>query len=177
MIVAHGAPHDGPRVVLAESSSAAKMSAANRSVAPVGDLRPRHVWIPMGTVEHPATAARRAVRDHCAGRVPEPVIDDLRIVVTELVANVLEHGGGTEGLSLELTIRAGEVDVQVVGHGDRRLVPPLGDWHLPPATQRHGRGLALVRRLSRWVTVDGDDPVRDRAGWIAITASLPLPTA
>ena len=165
------APPHGPRLTADWSQSAGE----ERPIAHPDDVRPRHVLIPIGTVQHPATLARRAVRDHCSERVPAAVVDDLSIIVSELVANVLEHGGGSEGMSLELTIRDTEVDVHVIGHGDRRAVPPLGEWHLPPAAQRTGRGLALVRRLSRWVTIDGDEPVRDHRGWISITASLRLP--
>lgn len=197
------APHDRPRLVLSERPPAAgwhddqatldqatsdtvtSNTVTSDTAPPVAttsdvdlvattDTRPRHVRLPMGTSHHPVKVARRAVRGHCVGRVPDAVIDDLLIVVSELVANVLEHGGGSNGLTLELTIRATEVDIQVIGHGDRRHLPPSGDWRLPPPTQRTGRGLALVRRLARWVTVDGDDPVREQDGWIAITAALPI---
>lgn len=106
--------------------------------------------------------------------MPDDLIEDLRLVVSELVANVLEHGGGPDGLTLDLTIRERDVDVHVVGHGDRRGLPPREEWCIPPATQCSGRGLALVRRLARWVAVDGDDAVRERDGWIAVTASLPF---
>jgi anti-sigma regulatory factor (Ser/Thr protein kinase) len=147
----------------------------------VGDAtcegRPRHVRIELAGFARPVAAARRTVTDHCNDRVPAHVIDDLRIIVSELVSNVLEHGDGSRGLTLELTVRAREVDVQVTGIGDRRQVPPSSEWRLPPPLQRSGRGLALVRRLSPWVTVDGDDAVRDRGGWIAILASLPIPAA
>jgi anti-sigma regulatory factor (Ser/Thr protein kinase) len=128
----------------------------------------------MASFDLPGAEARRAVTEHCRDRVPDDVIADLRLVVSELVANVLEHGGGAEGLTLDLTIRARDVDVQVTGHGDRRRLPPCDEWCLPPATKCSGRGLALVRRLARLVAVDGDDAVRERDGWIAVTASLPI---
>lgn len=191
------APHDQPRLVLSErppaggrwrqevtSSTIVDSGATDGAIsdragedARPGEARPRHLRLPMATADHPVSVARRAVRAHCRGRVADAVVDDLMIVVSELVANVLEHGGGANGLTLELTIRATEVDVQVIGHGDRHRLPPSGDWRLPPPTQRTGRGLALVRRLACWVTVDGDGPVRDQDGWIAITAALPISAA
>lgn len=150
---------------------------ARPSTPPALDDRPRHVRIELAAFARPVSAARRAVADHCRGRVPTHVIDDLRLVVSELVSNVLEHGGGPQGLTLEVTVRSREIDVQVTGIGDRRRVPPSSEWRIPPPLQRTGRGLALVRRLSSWVTVDGDDAVRDRGGWIAILASLPIRAA
>ena len=175
------APHRGPRLVVVETVLEPQPSDAVTAPPPnpasPRDDRPRHVHVELAAVARPATAARRAVREHCRGRVADEVIDDVLIIVSELVANVLEHGGGTDGLVLELTVRATELDVQVIGPGTVRSVPPLGEWRLPPAAQTTGRGLAVVRRLSRWVTVDGDDAVRDHSGWVAINVSIPIAPA
>lgn len=143
----------------------------------VDDQPPTQVRIAVAGAGRPAAAARRAVVEHCRDRVPETVIQDLRIIVSELVANVLEHGGGPEGLAIDLVIRAGDVDIQVTGHGDRRLLPPASAWDLPPADQPTGRGLALVRCLSGEVEVAGDHPSVDDVGRVTITASVPLTAA
>lgn len=141
------------------------------------DSRPTRIQIPVAGAGRPAAAARRAVVEHCRDRVSETVIEDLQIIVSELVANVLEHGGGPEGLAIDLEIRAGDVDIQVTGHGDRRLLPPASAWDLPPADQPTGRGLALVRCLSGEVEVAGVQPSVDDVGRVTITASVPLTAA
>jgi len=133
---------------------------------------PGHVTISLSGAERPLRAARRAVAEQCARRLPEHVVDDLQIIVSELVANVLEHGDGADGLAIDLTFHDDEVDLQVIGHGDRRLLPPFDDWSLPSAAARSGRGLALVRQLSDDITVDGAHPSDDGPGWVTITASV-----
>lgn len=139
---------------------------------PRDDARPRHVHVDLQTATRPASAARRAVDEQCAGRVPPELVEDLRVIASELVANVLQHGGGSRGLTLDVTIREREVDIQVIGRGDRRSLPPSSEWRLPPPSATSGRGLAIVRELAAWVAVDGDEPVQDRDGWIGITASV-----
>lgn len=145
------------------------------------DPPPEPVQLAIARDGHPLRDARRAVTRHCRGRVPEAVVADLQVIVTELVANVLEHGGGVGGLAVRLTFDAGEtgtvvdgdVRVQVSGHGDHRRVPPPETWVLPAPTERSGRGLALVRRLSSAVSVHGDDPTPHRPGRVTITAVVP----
>lgn len=138
-------------------------------------LDEEHVRIPIGHAAHPVSAARHAVVDRCRGRLPDATVDDVQLIVSELVANVLEHGGGPDGLAVDLAFLDGEVHVQVIGHGDPQAVPPFDRWVLPAATQRTGRGLALVRRLSSRITVVGDPHPPDEPGWVTITASVPMP--
>lgn len=163
--------HGSPRLVVVDPPPDCRPCA---SVPRVDEARPRHARVELASCRRPGATARRAIVEHCRGRVPDDLIDDLRLIVSELVANVLEHGDGVEGLTLDLTVREREVDVQVTGHGDRRQLPPSDEWCLPPPPQSSGRGLGLVRRLARWVAVDGDDAVRERDGWVAVTASLPI---
>ena len=102
-----------------------------------------------------ASRARRLVRDELEGRVPEDVLPDLDLLVTELVANGVRHGGAHDGTALHLVLegrpRALHVEVQNPDHA------PGGFGRRPPDLERGGGlGLNIVQRLaSRWGVHDG----------------------
>lgn len=75
-------------------------------------------------------------------------IEPTLLVVTELLSNAVEHGGGPEQLSLTLADDA--VHVRVRDHGpDRPILRPVDPF------QVRGRGLLLVDGLSsRWGWTD-----------------------
>jgi anti-sigma regulatory factor (Ser/Thr protein kinase) len=118
----------------------------------------------------PTPAAPAAARHALAWL--EPHVDarryaNLRLAVTELVANAIEHGGGgvPEGV-VEVGICVGEHSVRVdVRDAGARFTPPLPP-SAPPLGSPRGRGLMLVDRLSDrfgvagpshlWVEVDRD---------------------
>jgi anti-sigma regulatory factor (Ser/Thr protein kinase) len=93
-------------------------------------------------------AARRAVAA-CDGQVPAAVRDDVLLLVTELVANAVRHGGvgPDQCLRIELRWWPRRVRVEVVDPGDNlaRVRPrPITDG---PG----GWGLVLVERIAaRW---------------------------
>jgi anti-sigma regulatory factor (Ser/Thr protein kinase) len=93
-------------------------------------------------------AARRAVVA-CDGQVPAAVRDDVLLLVTELVANAVRHGGvgPDQSLRIELRRRPRSVRVEVVdpgGHVARVRPRPITD-------DPGGWGLVLVERIaSRW---------------------------
>jgi anti-sigma regulatory factor (Ser/Thr protein kinase) len=92
-----------------------------------------------------AAAARRELRETLAGKLPQPVLDDLALVVSELVTNAVLHGQGD--IRLRLQLDAGDVRGEVVDAGggfehELREAAPF-------ATS--GRGLLIVDRLTtRW---------------------------
>lgn len=98
--------------------------------------------------------ARRAV-EQLADRLPETLLDDLRLMVSELVTNCLRHGRLRPGDRIEVSIRstANRVRVEVVNPGSG-FRPPGSD---PSLYQTSGWGLFLVSRLAdRWgVEADG----------------------
>ena len=49
-----------------------------------------------------ASRARRLVRDVLRGRVPDAVLSDVALLVTELVANGVRHGGAHDGAELHV---------------------------------------------------------------------------
>ncbi len=101
-------------------------------------------------------AARRFVAEAAAG-CPDEVVEDARLLVSELASNVVRHGGRSR-----LTIRVGVTDeqgvrVEVANHGGsfrprlrrRRLEDQVSGW-----------GLEIVDRLAtRWGVEEGPPTV------------------
>jgi anti-sigma regulatory factor (Ser/Thr protein kinase) len=98
-----------------------------------------------------AATARRIVEAELTGRLPPQIVDDVALLVSELVANGVRHGGAGTDSSLHLLL---------VGDGPGLRVevsnPADSATHLPgrrPAdlTGGGGIGLNLVDTLaSRW---------------------------
>ncbi|MCF3965159.1 ATP-binding protein [Streptomyces fuscigenes] len=92
------------------------------------------------------------------GDVGREQIEDARIVVSELVTNATRHGSGN--CLLRLTVRQGCVTVEV--HDDSPAPPVLRELRVdspllapesPEAVPESGRGIAMVRGLSRHFSV------------------------
>ena len=102
-----------------------------------------------------ASRARRLVRDELSGRVPDDVLPDLALLVTELVANGVRHGGAVVGteLRLVLEVRPKALHVEVVNpDGAPVQVGP----RTPDLGGGGGLGLHIVERLaSRWGVREG----------------------
>jgi anti-sigma regulatory factor (Ser/Thr protein kinase) len=94
-------------------------------------------------------AARRAVEAETSGRLPPQVLDDLKLLVTELVENAYLHGRGRIWLKLELHDRA--LRVEVVDEGEDAAV------HVRPTPSLHGGyGLRIVDQVAQtWGTYEG----------------------
>jgi anti-sigma regulatory factor (Ser/Thr protein kinase) len=113
--------------------------------------------------------ARRAI-DGLADRLPESILDDLRLMVSELVTNCLRHGGLAPGDVIRVIVDTadGRVRVEVVSPGDGFHPPD----RQPTLYSTSGWGLFLVSRLAdRWgvddrggtrVWLEVDDPLRER---------------
>jgi anti-sigma regulatory factor (Ser/Thr protein kinase) len=102
-----------------------------------------------------AAAARQAVGE-LSDQLPEEVLGDVRLLVSELVTNALRHAGlgDEERIALAVKVNPTDVRVEVTDHGrgfDPQTVPTD-----PEAAE--GWGLYLVATLSdRWgVDSDGD---------------------
>jgi two-component sensor histidine kinase len=97
-----------------------------------------------------AARARRLVEHELAGRMPGALLADVCLLVTELVANVVRHGGAGSGASLRVRLqgRRPGLHVEVVNadHTHSRVAPRRPDFD-----GGGGLGLQLVERLaSRW---------------------------
>jgi anti-sigma regulatory factor (Ser/Thr protein kinase) len=97
-----------------------------------------------------AARARRLVEHELSGRLPRPVVQDVALLVTELVANGVRHGGAGAGSTLQLVLEGGRpgLRVEVVNPGDERPLPAKRTANLEGGG---GIGLNLVESLaSRW---------------------------
>jgi serine/threonine-protein kinase RsbW len=105
-----------------------------------------------------ASVARHSL-DGLAERLGEELLDDLRLLVTELVTNAIRHAQPSDEpwLRLNLAVNNGSIRVDVIDHGPGFL--PIADE--PGFDETSGRGLYLVEQLAdRWgVGVDGNTRV------------------
>lgn len=92
--------------------------------------------------------ARHAVRERLDGELDEDTAYDIHVVVSELVANAVRHGGakGRDEVTVLLTLGSDCVRVEVKDPG-----PGFEPPKRPEARETGGRGLVLLDRMtSRW---------------------------
>jgi anti-sigma regulatory factor (Ser/Thr protein kinase) len=111
--------------------------------------------------------ARAAVRDHFTATLNRNAVADLELVISELVANSVEHGRGTIQLTVEHSATA--IQGSVTDDGDAfAYTPPDLTSHAP-----RGRGLAIVDALvTSWGIRHGSTQV-----WFDITLNAIPPIA
>ncbi|HET9741099.1 MAG TPA: ATP-binding protein [Solirubrobacteraceae bacterium] len=99
---------------------------------------------------HAGARARRLVQHELAGRLSADTLADVSLLVTELVANSVWHGGAGEGATVRVSVSGDDAAVHV------EVENPTGGAGEP--TQRRpdldgggGLGLHIVERVaSRW---------------------------
>ena len=97
--------------------------------------------------------ARGHVADSLSGRVENAIVEDVKLLVSELVTNAVRHQ--REHGSIEMTIRVSRdgVRVEVSDPGTGFAKPKVGE---PPPDALGGRGLLIVERVaSRWGVTPG----------------------
>jgi anti-sigma regulatory factor (Ser/Thr protein kinase) len=100
---------------------------------------------------HAAARARRMVESELDGRLPRRLVDDVALLVTELVANGVRHGGAGVDSSLHLLLqgRRPGLHVEVVNADHRGGGAP--SRRSADLEGGGGIGLNLVEQLSsRW---------------------------
>jgi anti-sigma regulatory factor (Ser/Thr protein kinase) len=121
---------------------------------------------------HVSRRARRLIVDHCSGHVADEIIEDARLVASELVTNAFEHSGGGI-VTIDVFLDADAVVLTVISPSGTHPVPSPDRWTLPPDTQRTGRGLALTGLVASGAFVDTGTTLDGESGWSAITVRLP----
>jgi len=109
--------------------------------------------------------ARRMVTDTV--EVPDKVVEDAQLVLTELLANEIKHGHYDPSDPLICSVRTSSDVLRVeVRHPGPPFHLPAEPAELPLATRETGWGLALITRLAdRWGV---DDARGARQVWAEI---------
>ncbi|MFF9313868.1 ATP-binding protein [Streptomyces sp. NPDC014748] len=129
------------------------MSATPAAVATAARLRtplPRDFEVAIAPDRSRLAQVRRiaaAFMRYCS--VPESLANDVVLVVSELVANAIEHGQGAVGLRLRHTVEEVRVEVTDGSPAPARL-------RAASPEDEHGRGLLLVSVLARAWGVSDD---------------------
>ena len=106
-----------------------------------------HERVRLAPVPESAAKARAFVEETLRAWGCCEVIDDARVVVTELVSNVVRHAHTDVWLDVDMDVAHHRVRVDVLDHADGDVVLRNVD----PAAGLGGRGLRLVDELSeRW---------------------------
>jgi anti-sigma regulatory factor (Ser/Thr protein kinase) len=96
--------------------------------------------------KEPGSAARaRRLLDRLGDEIGSDVLDNARLLVTELVANAVEHVPEAGDIEVRVRLAEGTLRVEVLDSGAGFTPAP------PPADSARGWGLVFIDRLaSRW---------------------------
>ncbi len=95
-------------------------------------------------------------------QLDQSAIGEFELIVSELVANAVEHGDGGD-VAVHVDVADAAWLVLTIRSGISRRMPPLdpASWTVAAASQPSGRGLGIVRELAQEIDVvrDGDSLV------------------
>lgn len=101
----------------------------------------------------------RAAREFVAGvlrgaNASDAAVDDMGLIVSELVANSIQHGDGGD-IVVRVEHDSDEWFAVTVGNGLAVRHPPMdpATWTVAPPDERSGRGLGIVRQLADEIEV------------------------
>jgi anti-anti-sigma factor len=123
------------------------------AVAAAGDMPPpARVRSPLPRTAAALAVARNLVRDACVAWNQRHLVDDAELIVSEIVANAVQHAGGP--VDLVLTHRPRYLHMSV---RDRSTVAPVRTMP-SPETLLGGRGLLLLDAIATgWGTTETGD--------------------
>jgi anti-sigma regulatory factor (Ser/Thr protein kinase) len=102
-----------------------------------------------------AWRARRLVEDELSGRVPDAVLPDVALLLTELVANGVRHGGADEQASLDVRFEARDDALHVEVANPSESKPGAVGPRAPDMIGGGGLGLHIVDRVAtRWGVIE-----------------------
>ncbi|WP_028059717.1 ATP-binding protein [Candidatus Solirubrobacter pratensis] len=111
--------------------------------------RPKDLRVVLDGGEAAPGHARRVLADHLASHLPAGLLGDLQLLVTEIVANSVRHGGVGEDGKLDLRVSVGDRHVRVELRDTGIQADPR--LRTPDFTGGGGFGMVLVSRISeRW---------------------------
>jgi anti-sigma regulatory factor (Ser/Thr protein kinase) len=99
-------------------------------------------------------SARAKLSESLDARIDEPVVNDLRLLVSELVTNCVLHGGATDkgAITVRTAVSTDAIRAEVC-HDGPSFVPPADD---PDLDSPGGLGLFLVEQMSAaWGIAEG----------------------
>lgn len=103
-----------------------------------------------------SAAHARRVLDRLEGQADRVALDNARLLVSELIANAVEHVAGDDAIGLRIDLRNGRLRVEVRDSGPGFEPAP----RRPDHPEDSGWGLHFVRLLAdRWA-VDREDGSR-----------------
>ena len=108
---------------------------------------------------HAAWLARRLVDSELSERIPRTVLADVSLLITELVANGVRHGGaGSDAAALRLLLEGhpeGRLRIEVENPGPSGEIAPRP----PDLAGGGGLGLHIVEKVaSRWGVLEEPRP-------------------
>jgi anti-sigma regulatory factor (Ser/Thr protein kinase) len=110
-----------------------------------------------------AVAAARAIVDEAATSLSVTLRDDAALLVSELMSNVVRHGGATA----VLTVGLGEGYLTVELHDDGAGRPAMPSGPLDPSVAS-GRGLRILDRIAAEWGVEDDQDGTGKTVWFRL---------
>jgi anti-sigma regulatory factor (Ser/Thr protein kinase) len=94
-------------------------------------------------------AARTLITDWCGAQLARQVVEDIKLLVSEVVTNAVRHPGASGPIELTLTLTRVRVRIEVSDPGGAGFAKP--SVSPPPPDALGGRGLLIVDRVAtRW---------------------------